>query len=247
MVAVLKEVPAGDVLLLHGCCHNPTGEDLTHDQWQTVAEICERQGIIPFVDLVYQGFGDGIEEDAFGARLIAQNCGEAIIVTSSSKSFGVYRDRAGTVSVLTRTNAGIANVERHLSSIAGGLYFMPPDYGAALVTEILEDETLRSQWRAELETMRTRIVGLRAGFRKLLQRKLQQTNFDFLERQKGMFSLLPLSARNLAELQSRHSIYMMPDARINLAALTEERVERVVDAIADVLAVSPRGLVGDRQ
>jgi aspartate aminotransferase len=247
MVTALRRIPAGDVLLLHGCCHNPTGEDLTREQWQIVAEICERQGIIPFIDLVYQGFGDGIEEDAFGARLIAQICSEAIIVTSSSKSFGIYRDRAGTVSLVTRTNAGIANTERHLSSIAGGLYFMPPDFGAALVTEILEDETLRGQWRAELETMRTRIVGLRARFRKLLQQKLQHRNFDFLERQKGMFSLLPLSTINLADLQSRHSVYMMPDARINLAALTEERVERVVDAIADVLAMSPRETVGEHQ
>jgi aspartate/tyrosine/aromatic aminotransferase len=240
MIATIAEVPAGDVLLLHGCCHNPTGEDPTREQWMTLAQLCQERKIVPFIDLVYQGFGDGIDEDVFGTRLMTTQCDEAILVTSASKSFGIYRDRAGTISLLARDSGRVANIERHLAQIASGLYFMPPDFGAALVAEILGDAALREQWKSELSVMRQRIADLRITVADLFKRRLQGWDWDFLGRQKGMFSLLPLSPDDIARLRVEHGVYMMPDARINLAALTAEKAERVVDAIADVLSATVR-------
>lgn len=236
MLSALRTARPRDVVLLHGCCHNPTGEDLSREQWRALSQLCVERGLIPFIDLVYHGFGDGIEEDVFGTRLMLENCPEAILVTSASKSFGIYRDRAGTISAVGTNSAQAVNIERHLVSIASALYFMPPDTGAALVVEVLEDEALRRQWRGELKSMRTRIRDLRADLRQSLSRRIQNVDFGFIERQRGMFSLLPLSTHEVGEIRKRRGIYMMPDARINLAALTPDKVVRMTDAIAETLA-----------
>lgn len=239
MLAALGGTRPGDVVLLHGCCHNPTGEDLSRDQWRALATLCTERGLVPFIDLVYQGFGDGLEEDVFGTRLIAETCPESIVVASSSKSFGIYRDRAGTLSLVGKTRAHLENAARHLALITSALYFMPPDAGAVLVAEVLDDEALREQWQGELAAMRTRIVELRESVCEALTSHIAGFDFAFVKRQKGMFSLLPLSASQVVKLRSYHGIYMMPDARINLAAVSPDKVERIVSAIAQILADEP--------
>ena len=236
MIEALRKSKPGDAVLLHGCCHNPTGEDLSHDQWRAVAAMLAQTGAMPFVDLAYQGFGDGIEEDTFGVRLFAAEAPEMILAVSSSKSFGIYRDRAGTLSILCKNVADKKNTARHLSKVTRALYFMPPDAGAAIVVEVLEDEALEKAWRAELDGMRARIVALRKTFAAVLKRELDSSDFNYIIRQKGMFSLLPLTPEALTELRTQHGIYLMPDARINLAALTDANEQRVGSAIAAVIA-----------
>jgi len=237
MIATLSRARRGDVILLHGCCHNPTGEDLTADQWRTLAETMAQTGLIPFVDLVYQGFGDGIEADAYGTRLLAGSVSEMILVTSSSKSFGIYRDRAGAVSLICEdADSAASKFVRHLWRLALSLYFMPPDAGAAIVAEILDDPALQAQWRDELDGMRNRIVSLRRQLSELLGNGKCGDTFECLRRQKGMFSLMPLSATQLGILRESHGIYLMPDSRINIAALSEHRIARVAHGIAEVLA-----------
>lgn len=240
MLASLETARRGDVVLLHGCCHNPTGADLDHAQWRVLTELIVRRGLVPLVDLVYQGLGDDVETDAFATRLLAEQVPEMLLVSSSSKSFAVYRDRAGILSVIAQgAGAALANAERHVSRITRSLYFMPPDLGAALVVAVLDDPDLTRQWQAELSGMRDRIARSRARLLETLSLHLPSRDFAFVTAQKGMFSLLGLTTAQVVALGARHSIYLMPDGRINVAALRDDQAERVALALADVLQATP--------
>jgi aspartate aminotransferase len=225
MLAALKGAREGDFVLLHGCCHNTTGEDLTPAQWDQLAVVLRDGGLTPIVDLVYQGLSEGLVEDVYGTRLLAATCPEMILITSASKAFGIYRDRTGTVSMIGR-EAGevLANVERWLTRVVISLWFQPPDGGAAIVAEVLGDPVLTQAWRDELEAMRTRIVDLRRALH-------AELGFDFLLRQKGMFSLLPLDEAAVGRLAAEDGIYVMPDGRINVASLNQAILPRVATAI----------------
>ncbi len=235
MCAALSAARPGDVVLLHGCCHNPTGEDLSAAQWSELSALLTQYRLIPFVDLAYQGFGDGIEEDVAGTRMLGESHPEMLVASSSSKSFGSYRDRAGAFTVIG-ADAGEQKrrIARQIFDIACGLYFMPPDGGASTVAAVLGDPELREIWTRELNAIRERIDDMRALFRRALESETGR-EFPFITRQKGMFSLLPLDSQRLRRLEIEHSIYMMPEGRINIAAMTPERIEPVAAAIGAVI------------
>jgi aspartate aminotransferase len=235
MLAALSDVPAGDLVLLHACCHNPSGADLTREQWQQVAELAQARGFIPFVDMAYQGFGEGLDEDAYGIRLLAKSVPELIIATSFSKNFGLYRERAGTLSLVfaneTQANAGMSQ----LLSVTRGLYSMPPAHGSAIVDIILHNSQLTQQWKEELAQMRTRIQNLRTHLVKSLSDLQGEQDFSFIARERGMFSFLGLSVEQVQRLKNEFSIYMTDTSRISVAGLTVEKMDYVSKAIVSVL------------
>lgn len=230
MFRALQGLKAQDVVLLHGSCHNPTGEDPTPQIWQQLGRLCAEKGAVPFVDVAYQGYGDGIAEDVAGLSAIASEVPETIVAVSSSKSFAVYCDRAGMLSLVSNgTRAAAANARRLLRDLARDSYFMPPEHGAAIVAEILGDDDLRSSWESEIGAVRERVRSLRHLFSEaLLAAGLRG---DYVVRQKGMFSCLPLTPAEQAEMERQHGIYMLPNARMNFAALSERSVDRVVSAL----------------
>ncbi|MFA3791132.1 amino acid aminotransferase [Aliiglaciecola sp. SL4] len=226
VVNALLAANAGDVALLHACCHNPTGSDFTLEQWQEITAICNKKGLIPLVDMAYQGFGDGIEEDRQGIRHILQNVEEAIVTVSCSKNFGLYRERTGAIFVLTKDQSTAKLVQDNLCSFARHSYSMPPDHGAAIVATILGDKKLKGIWLAELNVMRERIINTRQTLAAELG-----ADFKFLQQQRGLFSLLPLSQAQIKELNSTHGIYMSPDGRINLAGFKHTDIKRFAKVI----------------
>ncbi|MBL8583609.1 MAG: aspartate/tyrosine/aromatic aminotransferase, partial [Rhizobiaceae bacterium] len=235
MMPALAEAPAGDIVLLHGCCHNPTGADLNAAQWQAVADLVAARGLIPFVDLAYQGFGDGLDEDAYGVRLLASRVPEMLVAASCSKNFSVYRDRVGIAFILARNPAEADIAAGQIASVARGIYSMPPDHGAATVRIILEDEALRAEWRTELDAMRQRMMALREGLADALRRHTNSDRFDFITRHRGMFSRLGLTPQQVERLREEHAVYMVGDSRINVAGLREDALDRLAAAIAGVL------------
>ena len=237
MLEDLRSMRAGDLLLLHGCCHNPTGEDLTLDLWRAVGEIVVETGAIPFVDVAYQGFGRGIEADVAGVRLLASSVPEMLLTVSSSKSFGVYRDRAGLLSILLPPEARNAEaMRRKLRDTVRQLYFMAPEQGAAIVNEILSTPELKMLWRTELDAVRSRIIELRTALRSTIERANPGFDAGFIERQQGMFSCLPISADEQLLMESRFHIYMLPPARVNVAAMNREQSRTLAEAFAWVRA-----------
>ncbi|WP_137155984.1 amino acid aminotransferase [Rhizobium sp. FKL33] len=235
MVEALKAIPAGDVVLLHGCCHNPTGANLTLDQWAVVADILVEKGLFPFVDLAYQGFGDGLEEDAASVRLLAAKVPEMAIATSCSKNFSVYRDRVGAV-ILVAPDAERAKIAGSQALIVTRvLYSMPPDHAAAAVRIILEDDALRANWKTELEEMRLRMLNLRTGFAEALRRQSNSSRFDFIAEHRGMFSRLGITEDQVNRLREEYGIYMVGDSRFNVAGLKEDRLEDLAKAVVSVL------------
>ncbi len=235
MLAVVKKIPRGDLILLHACCHNPSGADLSREQWHQIADVCEANGIIPFVDMAYQGFGEGVEEDAYGLRLLSNRLPEVIIATSFSKNFGLYRERAGALSVVfadeQQANAG----NSQLLSVTRGLYSMPPAHGAALIDIILHSPELTQLWRNELTQMRERISGLRVELVSALNQLQSQRDFSFIAKERGMFSFLGLSVAQVHRLKKDFSIYMTDTSRISVAGLTAEKMDYVSKAIVSVL------------
>ena len=220
MLEDLKGMRRDDLLLLHGCCHNPTGQDLDLDQWQALTELVLEKGAIPFIDVAYQGFGLGIEEDVAGVRLMASQVPQMMLAVSSSKTFGIYRDRAGMLSVIVPPAANVAtNVRRRIRDLARQLYFMPPDHGAAIVLEILSSPELESLWRSELDEVRHEIVRKRAMIRKMMEAEIEGFDASYFERQLGMFSCLPISAHEQRLMEDLFHIYMLPNARVNVAAM----------------------------
>ncbi len=234
--AALESVPAGDVVLLHGCCHNPTGVDPTPEQWVRIGKILATRGAIPLVDFAYQGLGTGIEEDAAGLRELCTCCGELLIANSFSKNFGLYQERVGSLTAVTGSPEQGASVLSHLKACARSNFSNPPAHGSAIVTEVLQDEGLRSSWDRELGEMRDRINGVRRLFVETLKAQGIERDFGFIERQRGMFSFSGLDPAQVARLRQRHSIYIVGSGRINLAGITSGNIDRLCRAMAEVIA-----------
>ena len=233
MMADLAGAGRGDLILLHGCCHNPTGADLLPDDWQEIAALCARTGAIPFVDMAYQGFGAGLEADAAGVRLLAATLPEVLIAASCSKNFGLYRERVGTVLIVTEAKAAAEGV---LAGMNRQNFAFPPDHGARVVQEILGDEALGALWRGELEGMRRAMEGNRRALAVALRATTGSDRFGFLAAHRGMFSLIGATPAQVDRLREDHGIYLVGDGRMNVAGLTPETIPRVARALAEVLA-----------
>jgi aspartate/tyrosine/aromatic aminotransferase len=234
LIADLGTVKAGDVVLLHGCCHNPTGANLSIAEWLQVADVLAARSAVPFIDLAYQGFGDGLEEDAAATRLIAARFPEVLIAASCSKNFGIYRERTGVLIALTSTERR-AVVQGNLAFLNRQNYSFPPDHGARLVTMILEDDGLRADWKAELEEVRQNMLGLRKSLADELRKATNSDRFDFVANHRGMFSRLGLTEAQVNVLREKHGIYMVGDSRINIAGLNSRTVPILAAAIAEVV------------
>jgi len=234
MVADLKQARTGDVVLLHGCCHNPCGADLTAAQWGAIADLAEHQGFTPFVDFAYQGMADGLEEDAAGLRLLVSRLPEVIVAASCSKNLGLYRERTGAAIFVCRDPDNARAILSQALVAARRVYSMPPAHGALLAGRVLTDEHLGGLWRTELAAMCERINGLRRDLRAALEAKCQR-DFAFIEREKGMFSFLGLSAEQAVRLRDEHSVYMLDSSRINVAGINAANLEYVAASVAKVL------------
>lgn len=232
----LSQAAKGDIVLLHGCCHNPTGADLSLDDWSKIIDLLEEKELFPFVDIAYQGFGDGLEEDAAAVRLIAKRLPELVVAASCSKNVGLYRERVGAAILVGRNEAETALAFGQLTSVIRSNYSMPPDHGANATEMVMTDSALSSSWREELEAMRVRMVGLRQEFSEAMRKRSNSDRFDYIATQKGMFSRLPLSTEQIKTLRDDHAIYIVGDGRINVAGLPEEGIEQLADAICSVLA-----------
>lgn len=231
----LAQVKAGDVVLLHGCCHNPTGANLTLDQWAEVIALLQAKQALPMVDLAYQGFGDGLDEDAAATRLIAQSFPEVLIAASCSKNFGVYRDRAGILMAISADAEQAKITQGNLSFLNRQTYSFPPDHGIRAVMTVLQDADLTADWKAELEETRNGMLGLRAQLAEELRKATNSDRFDFVARHRGMFSLLGLTEAQVARLREEFGIYMVSDSRINIAGLNVATVPILARAVAAVL------------
>jgi aspartate aminotransferase len=230
----LEALPAGEVVLLHASCHNPTGADLSREQWQELLPLFRRRGLLPFIDMAYQGLGSGQDEDAFGIRLFAAELPELLVAVSCSKNFGLYRERVGVLHVVTDSAAtGLAALS-HEVRVARSIYSMPPDHGAALVNEILGNEGLRALWTQELGAMRAR-NGLRRQLVAQLRTACPARDFGFIAQQQGMFSLLGLSVEQVKRIRAERHVYMTDDSRINIAGLREDNLEYFAQSVAHVL------------
>lgn len=235
MMECLSQVKKGDVVLLHGCCHNPTGADLSHDQWQAVADIAVKNGFLPFIDVAYQGFGDGIEQDAYGLRLLADSVDELIVAASCSKNFGLYRERVGLAAIMTKDAPTARIAQSQIQSVARGIYSMPPSYGGALVDIILSNPSLMHTWKGEVEDMRERMISLRQLLVTHLQKQGVNKDFGFINEQKGMFSFLCIAPEQVQYLRKEHSVFFVDSSRINIAGISKSNVEVLAKAIADTL------------
>ncbi|ETD91335.1 aromatic amino acid aminotransferase [Rhodobacter capsulatus YW2] len=230
MMEDLAQIKAGDVVLLHGCCHNPTGANLTLEQWAAVADLLEAKGAVPMIDLAYQGFGDGLEEDAAGTRLIASRLPEVMIAASCSKNFGIYRERTGCLLVLS--DAASKDVTQGtLAYLNRQNYSFSPDHGARLVTMVLTDPTLRAEWMTELEEVRKGMLGLREQLAAELRQLSNSDRFDFVARHRGMFSRLGASPEQVEKMRVDNAIYMVGDSRLNIAGLNAKTVPILARAI----------------
>ena len=234
MMQDLGNMQKGDVLLLHGCCHNPTGANLNLTEWQAVADLLNKTGASPMIDIAYQGFGDGLEEDAQGTRLIARQCPELLIAASCSKNFGIYRERAGLLIGVAPSADKKASVQATFNHLNRQNFSFPPDHGARLVTMILNDSTLRADWQAELESMRQGMLTLRTQLAEELRRLTGSDRFGFIAQHRGMFSRLGATPEQVAEIREKHGIYMIGDSRLNIAGLNATTVPILAQAIADV-------------
>ena len=234
MIEDLKEARSGDLVLLHGCCHNPTGANMTADQWETVAEVLAGTGAIPFIDIAYQGFGDGLDEDAFGTRLLASRMPEMLIAASCSKNFGVYRERTGALVAIAPDAGSKPLVQSTLAYLNRQNFSFPPDHGARVVQMILDAPDLRADWQAELEDVRGGMLGLREQLASELRMRSNSERFDFITRHRGMFSRIGAGPEQVLELRESHGIYMVGDSRINVAGLNSATVPVLAQAILDV-------------
>ncbi|WP_297107384.1 amino acid aminotransferase [uncultured Devosia sp.] len=235
MLAALDKLGAGDVVLLHGCCHNPTGANLTNTQWDQVAESLARTGALPFIDLAYLGFGDGIEADAYGTRKVVSAVPESLIAFSGSKNFGLYRERIGAAILVARDSAQADVTNSQLLNIIRGAYSQPPDHGAEIIRIILEDAELRAEWEAELSQMRERMLTLRAKLAAAIRERSNSSDFDFVADHRGMFSLLGLPGEAVDHLKAENGVYMTGDSRINVAGIPEDRVGDLAEAILSAI------------
>lgn len=236
MLAALSLVPKGDVVLLHACCHNPTGFDLSAHDWQRVLAVVKARELLPLIDFAYQGFGDGLEQDAFAVRLFAAELPELLITSSCSKNFGLYRERTGALIVCAATAEKLHDVRSQLAFIARNVWSTPPAHGAAVVATILADDELRALWVNELEGMRQRVASLRGGLVKALAAFGLSQRFAHIDQQRGMFSYTGLSPMQVQRLRDEYSVYMLSSGRANMAGLEASRLQQLASAIAQVCA-----------
>ncbi|MBI2969516.1 MAG: aspartate/tyrosine/aromatic aminotransferase [Gammaproteobacteria bacterium] len=235
MLAALRAASKEDIVLLHACCHNPTGADLDHGQWDSVAELAIRNGFLPFVDFAYQGLGDGLDEDAYGPRCLVKELPEMLLAYSCSKNFGLYRERIGALVMVAR-DAGKAEAGlTHMTGIARGIYSMPPSHGGAIVKTILGDAALLASWKKEVDGMRRRINDLRVLLADTLARKKASRDFGFIRKERGMFSFLGVSKEQVQRLRREYGIYMVDSSRINVAGLSPNNIDYLTDAVIAVL------------
>ncbi len=233
MMSDLADAKAGDVILLHGCCHNPTGANLNLTQWAEVVALLQKTGATPMIDIAYQGFGDGLDEDAAATRLVASSVPETIIAASCSKNFGIYRERTGLLMLVSQDGGAHKMNQGTLAYLNRQNYSFPPDHGARLVTMVLTDPALRSAWTKELEDVRLSMLGLRQSLADELQRLSGSNRFGFLAQHRGMFSRLGTSPDKVELLRQRHGIYMVGDSRLNIAGLNAKSIPILAAAIVD--------------
>jgi aromatic-amino-acid transaminase len=233
MIEDLKGAEKGDVVLLHGCCHNPTGANLNTTQWQEVIDLLNARGLIPMIDIAYQGFGDGLEEDAAGVRMVAAQTPECLIAASCSKNFGIYRERTGLLMVVSQDGSAQALNQGTLAFLNRQNFSFPPDHGARLVTMILNDDALRADWASELEEVRLGMLGLRQQLADELQRLSGSDRFGFIAQHRGMFSLLGTTPELVEKMRVDNGIYMVGDSRMNIAGLNKTTVPLLAKAIID--------------
>lgn len=235
MMAALEKIPAGDIVLLHVCCHNPTGVDLSVDQWRHVAEIAKRKGWLPFLDFAYQGFGDGMEADRTGLLEMVDHCPEVLIASSFSKNMGLYQDRTGAFTVVAAQEQQANHAFSHVEICIRVNYSNPPAHGGLIVATILGDDDLKARWLEELDAMRSRIAGVRAELVQGLARAGIKTDFSFIARQKGMFSFSGLDDEQVDFLRQKKSIYMVKGGRINVAGITAKNIDYLCASIKEVV------------
>ncbi|MDO5603963.1 MAG: amino acid aminotransferase [Paracoccus sp. (in: a-proteobacteria)] len=233
MLAGIGRARRGDVVLLHGCCHNPTGANPDADQWQAIAESLERTGAIPLIDLAYQGFGDGLDEDAAATRMLAARLPEVLIAASCSKNFGIYRERTGILMALTEGGAATALTQGAMAYLNRQNYSFPPDHGARIVSTILTDAALSADWKAELEEVRQTMLALREQLAGELRTLTGSDRFDFIARHRGMFSRLGATPEQVARIKEEAAIYMVGDSRLNIAGLNRDSVPILARAIVE--------------
>jgi aspartate/tyrosine/aromatic aminotransferase len=234
MLASLKQIPPGDVVLLHACCHNPTGFDLSAEQWQEVLAVLQERELLPLIDFAYQGFGEGLEEDAFAVRLLSEHLPEVMITASCSKNFGLYRERIGAFIAVAKNTDEMQKVRSQLALVARSNYSNPPAHGSAIVATVLGSSELNSLWRSEVDEMRGRINSLRKQFVAALQPYGLAEKFACVAEQRGMFSYSGLKPDEVTRLQQEFGIYMVKTGRMNIAGYSDHNLEYLCDAIATV-------------
>jgi aspartate aminotransferase len=236
MTAAFERLPPRAVVLLHASCHNPTGADLSQGEWRELLALVKRRQLLPFIDMAYQGLGEGMDADAFGLRLFCAELPEVLCAVSCSKNFGLYRERTGSLHLVSSSPAAADAALSQLVRLARGIWSMPPDHGAAIVQAVLGEEGSRKQWASEVEAMRCRIVELRLEVVQQLRRHCPQRDFGFIARQRGMFSFFGIDTAQVRALRERHHVYMTDDSRMNIAGLRRANIEYFARAVAEVLA-----------
>ncbi len=236
MMDCLRALPAGSIVLLHACCHNPTGVDLSYEQWEDVVAIVKQRDLVPFLDIAYQGLGDGIEPDALAVRMFAEAMAPVFVANSFSKSFSLYGERVGGLSVITQDTDEAARILSQLKRIVRTNYSNPPTHGGQIVTTVLNDKQLSELWSSELATMRDRIRDMRQSLAENIMQRVPAADFSFVTRQRGMFSYSGLSREQVRRLRDEFSVYVIESGRICVAALNSRNIDYVADAVASVIA-----------
>ena len=235
LMDTLKSITSGNAIVLHACCHNPTGIDPTPEQWAQIADVLASRNILPIIDFAYQGFGSGLDEDAVGVRTIASKCHEFVVCNSCSKNFGLYADRVGGATFVTTSEQTAQRVASQVKRVIRANYSSPAQHGFSIVSTILSDKALASQWEDEVLGMRNRLNGLRALFVETLGKKGVEQDFEFIKRQKGMFSFSGLNKEQVQTLRDKYSIYIVASGRVSVAGMNEKTMDRLCEAIKSVL------------
>lgn len=235
MIDSLAQIPKGDVVLLHACCHNPTGADMSHEQWDQVIDLMAERQLLPFIDMAYQGFGHSVDEDAYGIRQAVEKLPEVIVATSCSKNFGLYRERTGSAMVITESSQSSIAAKSHIMSAARKCYSMSPYHGGGIVGLLLSDADLTSNWLAELDAVKNRINGLRQQLADGLNNAQSIKNFDFVANSHGMFCYLGIDKEDVLHLRSEYGIYLLDSTRINVAGISSNNIDLLIDRITKTL------------